>query len=279
MKNTSTIKEIAKTLKTIQIKGIKLQEVKASIVSVMPYTGTGKYIIDSNGYIGAILPDPNPYSFCHDKAICIYNADFSTQGLGKISIVTNGGDTIGGKKYRTVKIGNQIWAAENLDYKIEGFQIATDENPMESQPPFSYPQNDIPACRYYNKNEQYASPYGLLYNGAAVQYIIDNAESICPGWHVPTYDDMVELFNFISEDVNIKLAATSTWNTPFGEDTYGFSAVANGFFAGSYTQMGDLCKLYIDSSTSQVTLGPGTVSLSGPGLSDMYCGVRLIKNA
>ena len=93
-----------------------------------------------------------------------------------------GGDfvEIGGRKYRTVKIGNQLWMAENLDYKFTGCDIGAAGIPS------------TPAAWYYDNDESTygvnGNKYGLLYNQYAVDYLNQHLSElgIPSGWHVPS---------------------------------------------------------------------------------------------
>jgi uncharacterized protein (TIGR02145 family) len=88
---------------------------------------------------------------------------------------------IDGNIYKTVKIGNQIWMAENLRVKrfkngdkIEQKKVQSEWEGFES------------AWCYYDNNPSNSNVYGLLYNGACVQ----DKRGIAPeGWHIATKSD------------------------------------------------------------------------------------------
>jgi uncharacterized protein (TIGR02145 family) len=111
-------------------------------------------------------------------------------------------DTRDGKTYRTVKIGKQVWMAENLNYKT-----------------------DNSWC--YDDNPDNGKKYGRLYTWYA-------AKAACPaGWHLPVREEWAELVNFAGGKniAGTKLKSKSPdWD---GTDDYGFSALPGGcYFAG-----------------------------------------------
>jgi len=105
------------------------------------------------------------------------------------------------KTYRTVKIGNHTWMAENMNYKIEG-------------------------SRCYNNKVSYCKKYGRLYDWNA-------AMKVCPdGWHLPSYSEWTDLEK-TAGSASIKLKSTSGWyyNDDIdgnGTDDYDFSALPGG---------------------------------------------------
>lgn len=90
---------------------------------------------------------------------------------------------IGGRKYPVVKIGNQLWMAENLDWKFDGCEVGAEGQPT------------TPAAWYYNNNE---SDYGidgtykcgLLYNWYAVDYLAEHLSDlgVPAGWRLPNHN-------------------------------------------------------------------------------------------
>jgi len=100
-----------------------------------------------------------------------------------------------GKTYKTIKIGEQTWMAENLNYEVEG-------------------------SRCYNDDPANCNKYGRLYN-------LVTAMSACPhGWHLPSKEEWSQLIYFAGgyDVAGLKLKATSCGGT----DDYGFAALMGG---------------------------------------------------
>ena len=148
---------------------------------------------------------------------------------------------INGNVYETVKIGNQIWMAENLKvtHYRDGTPIAhvTDNNEWTGLTCGAY-------CAYSNEQNNVAI-YGLLYNW----YAVDDKRSIAPiGWHVPTDEEWKKLEMYLglnrSKVNNISFRGTNEgsklagnvafwdngnlkYNAVFGD--YSFCALPGGF--------------------------------------------------
>jgi uncharacterized protein (TIGR02145 family) len=97
-----------------------------------------------------------------------------------------------GNIYKTVKIGEQLWMAENLRSTRlnDGTNLANITDGMI----WGNPASSAPAyCWYNNDSISYISTYGALYNYFAVK-----TNKLCPtGWHVPSNEEwttMVALF-------------------------------------------------------------------------------------
>ncbi len=105
-----------------------------------------------------------------------------------------------GKKYKTVKIGEQVWMAENLNYKMK---------------------NSV--C--YKGNSSNCQKYGVLYDW-------DMALKACPdGWHLPSDTEWQTLVNFTgdTEFAGRDLKAKNGWDKKSnGTNKYGFSALPGG---------------------------------------------------
>ena len=106
-----------------------------------------------------------------------------------------------GKTYKTVKIGTQIWMAENLNYdNKDGYS----------------------SC--YDDKEENCTKYGRLYRWSA-------ADKACPaGWHLPTRKDWYDLFQTVGgKDAAIRtLKSKNGWINNNGTDSFGFSALPYG---------------------------------------------------
>jgi len=110
-------------------------------------------------------------------------------------------DTRDSKVYKTIKIGNQIWFAENFAYQ--------------------------PTTGKYWKQDNDSSNliYGYFYDW-------ETAKKICPvGWHLPTIEDWEQLINTVGNPTSAgKLKSKEYWESPnFGAtNESGFNAVPAG---------------------------------------------------
>ncbi|OJV40733.1 MAG: hypothetical protein BGO29_05875 [Bacteroidales bacterium 36-12] len=131
-----------------------------------------------------------------------------------------------GNKYKTVRIGNQVWMAENL--KTTKYNDGTDIPLVEDR--FEW----MELIYYYRQTGAYCNPgdvytYGRLYNGYAVK-----TGQLCPeGWHVPTEIEWKRLVDYLGgpEAAAVKLKETGTehWNHPnVATNEYGFTALPGG---------------------------------------------------
>jgi uncharacterized protein (TIGR02145 family) len=123
-------------------------------------------------------------------------------------------DSRDGTAYKYVKIGDQVWLAENLNYSKGG--------------------------KCYNDNPANCQKYGRHYNWA-------EAKKACPaGWHLPSNAEWDILYRFAdgnsdtespyrSETAGEQLKAASGWNLfngklGTGKDIYGFASLPGGSY-------------------------------------------------
>lgn len=150
---------------------------------------------------------------------------------------------IGGRKYKIVEIGNQIWTAENLDYKFDGCTIGSSSSP------------GTPAAWYYNNDEstygENGNKYGLLYNWHAVKYLNDNL--LMNGWHVATTTEWDALANAVggTNVAGTKLKSSTGWSSGNGTDDFGFAAFPAGFrFSGSFYDLSNSAYFWTATQSS-----------------------------
>lgn len=110
-----------------------------------------------------------------------------------------------GKSYKSIKIGNQVWMAENLAYKPDIGNY----------------------CAYKNDNS-YIARFGYLYEW-------ETACSVCPsGWHLPSDAEWEQLLDFVGSNPGLKLKAKNGWKINDGTDEFRFSALPCGTSDGKY---------------------------------------------
>lgn len=201
---------------------------------------------------------------------------------GAKSLAVGGGDfvEIGGRKYPVVKIGNQLWMAENLDWKWTGLEIGSGSSANIHA---AYMNNDEST---YGINGTYKC--GLMYTWYASKYLNDNRATMLPdGWHVPTQSEWDTLISTVGINPGTKLKAldnsvTSSWPSGWnGTDDYGFNALPAGEsfvdfgVKGSFQCSNELSS--INSPLYQLNTGSGFTRYSNSKGGLQY--VRLVKDA
>ncbi len=152
-----------------------------------------------------------------------------------------------GNTYKTIKIGNQVWMAENL--KVTHYQNGgiVESREMETS---KWKKLSVGACTNPGGDKTKVSTYGKLYNW----YAISDLRNIAPkGWHIPNdeewrelelflgidsddiRDDMIIGEEFRGTDEGEKLKVSVAWVGRNGTNQYGFTALP----AGLLTQWGD----------------------------------------
>lgn len=135
-------------------------------------------------------------------------------------------DNRDGHIYKWVRIGDQIWMAENLNYATTG----------------SY---------FYNNDSELGTIYGRLYTyGAAL--------NACPtGWHLPSFTEWQTLSNYLGGDAiaggKLKETGTTHWNTPNTDATneFCFSALPAGARdSGAFYNIRNLCRWWTSTENA-----------------------------
>lgn len=118
-----------------------------------------------------------------------------------------------GKKYKTVKISNQVWMAQNLAYKASSGYWA------------------------YDDDKSNVKKYGYLYNW-------ETATKVCPsGWHLPSESEFETLVNNYGGESDTE--ANYMALTPDGIS--GFSASFGGYYLtheSNFIGRGNFCSMW-----------------------------------
>ncbi len=132
-------------------------------------------------------------------------------------------DSRDGKKYKTVKIGQQTWMAENLNYAVGGKCYGESGKVVTDFDEEGYPA----ATKTISEKDVKANctKYGRLYDW-------NTAMEACPsGWHLPDDGEWDVLLKIVGGEkvAGKKLKAKSGWsNGGNGTDEYGFSLLPGG---------------------------------------------------
>ncbi len=137
-------------------------------------------------------------------------------------------DPSDGKIYKTVKIGKQVWMAENLNYAAKGSKCYGNGG----QVIVGFDDDDDKAITRTLSNDEIqanCAKYGRLYDW-------ETAIKACPkGWHLPSDDEWGVLVDAVGgEEAGKYLKAKSGWNdneegkSGNGIDKYSFSALPGG---------------------------------------------------
>ncbi|MBR6448481.1 MAG: fibrobacter succinogenes major paralogous domain-containing protein [Fibrobacter sp.] len=166
-------------------------------------------------------------------------------------------DSRDGKVYRTVKIGDQIWMAENLDF--DPGQGGSGEDKYDWSWCFD---NDPKKCDVAGRLYTWAAAidsvklandsknpldcgYGKLWCGLASADSAILVQGICPsGWHLPTQTEWSSLFTAVGGKTTAGkvLKSQSGWyENGNGTDAFGFSAMPVGlkFYNSGFGGNGD----------------------------------------
>ena len=127
-----------------------------------------------------------------------------------------------GQTYKTVKIGDQVWMAENLNLETDSSWCYGDES-----------EN----CDSYGRLYKWAAAVGKSEDECGYGYECDlgtgDIRGVCPkGWHLPSQAEWNALLTAVggSSTAGIELKSSTGWSgSGNGFDDYSFTALAVGF--------------------------------------------------
>lgn len=167
-----------------------------------------------------------------------------------------------GRIYRTVRIGGQVWMAENLKFQAPGSWCYEDKQ-----------EN----CSTYGRLYKWTTAVGLddsYLSKSAKDLLTTEVRGICPeGWHVPTSAEMKTLYSglrkklkdrkdSVVEGVGTSLKKKDGWEesdeAPPGTDRFGFGAVPGGYrnSNGVFNYLGQDCNFWVASEASEAGRAP-----------------------
>jgi len=253
--------------------------------------GDGLLFYGENYCVGAVLPVPDPPSSssyqtldgCPDASTTPVNA----AGVGSVSC--------GGETYKTVRIGEQVWMARNLNYNANGSRCYGDDTGGDSQN----------KCGTYGRLYDRATSMGIAsdYNNKyyepseSIMY-----QGVCPqGWHIPNNAEWEKLMRYVdgsliitdptSQTAGRYLKASDGWYNDSGdefagrpgfgngEDTYGFAALPGGIYYpnGGFTDIGKLGAWWSTRAYLFMPYQSGYIGLSNSDNLAPYKGYDLVS--
>lgn len=211
-----------------------------------------------------------------------------TSGCGKDDDGNNGThsydhftDPRDGETYKSIKIGDQVWMAENLRY----LPLLVEPDSASHTIPLYYVlayQGDSVAEA---KATDYYKTYGALYNWTA-------ARSACPaGWHLPTLAEWMQLANYVGGATTggekLKESGTEHWGVINDKitDEFGFTALPGGCCInnGLFDGLGNFGTWWTDTEidstgASYILMTDNAGVYSGRSIKEHGFSIRCVKN-
>ncbi|MCQ2061599.1 MAG: fibrobacter succinogenes major paralogous domain-containing protein [Fibrobacter sp.] len=199
-----------------------------------------------------LLEEEVEASFCKDFMSAEVTTDYLNKKMfdeGKYGVMVDTRDD-SYLIYRTIKIGNQTWMAQNLNY------VTYDGNADDGVASWCY--DDAESCAKYGRLYTWAAamdkPEGSCANGH-VCGMTGTVQGICPdGWHLPSKEELHELLNFASTEVDsttnlgesvYDVAGTKLQTS--GTNEYGFSALLTGYYDDEYCEVKNMTYFWSSS--------------------------------
>jgi uncharacterized protein (TIGR02145 family) len=151
-------------------------------------------------------------------------------------------DTRDNTEYEWVRIGDQIWMAENLAYLPSVSPSADRSNTDPNYYVYGYEGSNVSEAKAADNYKT----YGVLYNWSAAMAGSASSttnpsgvQGACPtGWHLPSDDEWTQLTDYLGGSSvaggKLKETGTTHWNSPNEGATNetGFTALPGGYLYG-----------------------------------------------
>lgn len=171
-------------------------------------------------------------------------------------------DSRDGQEYKTVRIGNQVWMAENLNYAAEGSRCYGDDK-----------KNCEKYGRLYNWDialDTTSEGCGVNFNRCTLKSDFYPRQGVCPdGWHLPDLGEWDDLIEYTDDDVDGETFGFSLqsyywdddWEKQYGTDKFGFNAMPAGMFDGEkYVGLDSAAIFWTSSKIVDVVIMNGAIT-------------------
>lgn len=199
----------------------------------------------SSSWIPTVLP-PGKYDCSKYKCV---STDYLNPNIEYGELL----DERDNQVYRTVKIGEQNWMAQNLNFKVENSLCYKDDTTYCAKYGRLY---DWPTAM---DNEGLFSENGEGCDGKKQCSPIFPVQGICPdGWHLPNGAEVLRLLNFVKGDDSVtfasKLKSAAGWKYQYenGSDDYGFSVLPAGEFLAFFSDEGEEATFWYSSDDASL---------------------------
>lgn len=177
--------------------------------------------------------------------------------------------------YDCVRIGNQIWMANNL--KTMNFSDGTRIEQARNVSDIQMFTKERTACYcHYEFDPLNGEKFGYLYNIFALK-AQNNLALVHHDYKIPDKNDWLQLIDILGEDSAMKLKSQFLWQNEERYNTnYGFNAVPGGFFEdGKFHSKNESCYYfyYDDHRISAFNLNSFKSNIPD----DFMCSVRCIS--
>lgn len=203
-----------------------------NFVSSVPKTARCNIEIAAKAYITGLEP-----STVYHFRIKAESPDKTLLGNDMTFITSDFSDPVkdaDGNVYKTVRIGSQVWMAENL----KTVKYRNGDPLMLIPANGSYSTSEGAYCYQNNDQSGAGVVYGPLYN----YYAVTDNRGLCPdGWHVPLANEWNYLLTYLHPNSGdrLKEEGMSHWGSPITEsdNSTGFGALPGGYFERSISYL------------------------------------------